>query len=224
MRSFVISSKNKKASLEFVVSECKKNKIDKLDATFLSFEKTVGIENVRQIQKKLFLKPIKGRAKAVILDSFNGITIEAQNALLKMLEEPPPHTIIYLIISSKEHLLPTILSRCKIVELKDKLDNLSEEETSQYLNLLISLPQKSVGEKLKLAQDITKNKDEVIPWLEKMVVVARQKLIEDEIKNENNTLISKYLNILISLNKTYTVLKTTNVNQRLALENLFLNL
>jgi len=220
MHSFIISCKNKKTSLEFVVSECKKNKIDKLDTTSLSFEKAVGIEDVRQIQKKLVLKPIKGKVKAVILDSFNGITIEAQNALLKSLEEPPFSTIIYILVPNKELLLPTILSRCKIVELKEK-DTLSEEESTQYHSLFISLSQKSVGERLKLAEDLSKNKADLTIWLEKMIIVARQRLIERIRHNEE---ISHYLNFLISLNKAYKIISTTNANQRLVLENLLLNL
>jgi len=223
MHSFLIVSKNKQTSFKYVVEECKKNQIDKFDVDLFSSEKAIGIENVRNFQKKIILKPIKSKAKAVILDGSNGLTIEAQNALLKLLEEPPANTIIYITISNKDLLLPTIISRCKIVNLKDKEAELSKEEISKYLNILISLSSSGVGDRLKLAQDIAKNKDEVILTLEKMIIVAREELVEN-VKNKNDSLlISQYLNILISLTKTYTVLKTTNVNQRLALENLFLN-
>jgi len=223
-QSILISSKSRQNALDYAFTECIKNKIDKFDISILSFDKQVGIEDVRSFQKKLILKPFKSKTKAVILDGCNGLTIEAQNALLKLLEEPPASTIVYIISSNKELLLPTILSRCKIIDLKDKSFELSKQEIAQYLNILISLPEKSVGEKLKLAQDIAKSKDEIIPELEKMIIVARQKLIEQTKKNDNDPLISQYLNILISLNKAHTVLKTTNANPRLTLENLFLNL
>jgi len=224
MYSFLIVSKNKETALDFVNSECKKNQIDKFDVCLLTFQKAIGIEDIRNFQKKIYLKPIKSKAKAVILDGSNGLTIEAQNALLKLLEEPPANTIIYITISNKDLILPTIISRCKIINLKDKEAELSKEEISKYLNILISLSSSGVGDRLKLAQDIAKNKDEVILTLEKMIIVAREELVEN-VKNKNESLlISQYLNILTSLTKTYTVLKTTNVNQRLALENLFLNI
>ena len=239
MHSFLIVSKNRQNALDYAKGECIKNKIDKFDISILSFEKLVGIEDVRNVQKKLILKPFKSKEKAVILESFNGITIEAQNALLKLLEEPPQHTIIYITTANKDLLLPTILSRCQIITLKDSFE-LSKEENSQYLNILISLSSSGVGEKLKLAQDIAKDKDDVVPWLEKMIFVTRQVLIDSACHSErseesheilrrfapqdDNVVASQYLNILISLNKAHTVLKTTNVNPRLALETLFLNL
>lgn len=259
MHSFLIVSKNKKTSLDFTALACKKNQIDKFDVALFTFQKAIGIEDVRNLQKKIFLKPIRSKTKAIVFDSYSGLTISAQNALLKLLEEPPANTIIYIISPNKELFLPTILSRCKIIELKDPPYKLSDEENAQYLNILISLIDKSVGEKLKLAQDLAKNKDEVIPWLEKMIVVARDALIMQIMKNDKiNTLPlsfwgvprsvgatpespatmrdsgqarmtgfqinSKYLNILISLSKTYTIISTTNANQRLVLENLFLSL
>jgi hypothetical protein len=243
MHSFLIVSKNKQTALDYVIGKCKKNQIDKFDINLLAFEKAIGIEDIRNVQKKLFLKPIKSKTKAVILEGSNGFTIEAQNALLKILEEPPANTVIYITSQNKELLLPTILSRCKIIEIKDKSLELSQQEVAQYTDVLISFPQNTMGERLRLALDIAKNKDEVIPWLEKMIHVARQKLIygichsDPDLSGEespgilrrfasqdDNGETSQYLNILISLTKTYTILKTTNVNPRLALENLFLNI
>jgi DNA polymerase III delta prime subunit len=248
MHSFLVCSKNKQTALEYALAECKKNKIDKFDISLLSFEKSIGIEDVRNFQKKLILKPFKSKEKAVILESFNGITIEAQNALLKLLEEPPQHTIIYVTAQNKELMLPTILSRCKIVDLKDKNYELSKKESAQYLNILISLSTIGVGKKLKLAQDIAKNKDDIIPELEKMIIVARSVLLssfwgaplsgatpeslrtfhdkEDsgQARMTASEIKSYYLKLLVSLQKTHTILKTTNVSPRLALENLFLNL
>jgi len=94
MQSILLIAKNNKNSLEYAISISKKNKIDQIDITVENFEKIIGIEDVRNIQKKLFLKPIKSEVKSVIIDAFLGLTVEAQNALLKVLEEPPANTII----------------------------------------------------------------------------------------------------------------------------------
>jgi hypothetical protein len=245
MHSFLIVSKNPKTAIDYALKLCKDNSIDKIDIDINAFEKKVGVEDVKNLKKKIILKPIKSKTKAVILDGANGITIEAQNALLKLLEEPPPNTIIYITTLNKELLLPTILSRCKIIDLKDNSSELSKQELSQYLNILISLSTIGVGEKLKLAQDIAKNKEDIIPWLEKMIVVARSVLLSSfwgaplsgatpespmalrdsgQARMTDYEMVSQYLNILVSLNKTHVILKTTNVSPRLALENLFLNL
>jgi len=224
MHSFLIVSKNRQTAIDYAFGLCKKNQIDKFDSGLLTFEKAIGIEDIRNFLKQVILKPIRSKTKAVVLDGSKGLTTEAQNALLKILEVPPDNTIIYITVPNKNLVLPTVLSRCKIIELKDKSIDLSKQETTQYLNILVSLPSSGIGEKLKLAQDIAKNKDEVIPWLERIILVARKVLIEN-IKNKNDPyLISQYLNILVSINKTHVILKTTNVNPRLALENLFLNL
>lgn len=217
MHSFIIVSKNKKTALDFTSSECKKNQIDKFDINILTFQKAIGIEDIRNFQKKIYLKPIKSKAKAITLEAYSGITIGAQNALLKVLEEPPNNTIIYITIQNKNLLLPTILSRCKIVELNEKSYTLSEKDNTQYLTLLTSLLQKPIGERLKLAQDITRDKGDAVLWLEKMIIVVREKLIDDKGR-------IPYLNILKSLQKAHTIISTTNANQRLVLESLFLNL
>ena len=66
------------------------------------------------------LKPFKGKTKVVVIQSYESITKEAQNALLKVLEEPPANTLIIILTLKKEFLLPTILSRCKIINLKEE--------------------------------------------------------------------------------------------------------
>jgi len=224
MQTILVVSKDKDAR-NYLLSLCEENHIDKIDIDWYSLDKTIGIGDIRNLQKKIILKPIKSKAKAVVIDCKIGFTIEAQNALLKVLEEPPSNTVIYIIAARRVFLLPTILSRCKIIELKNKASNLSGEEIAQYLNVLSPLPQKLAGEKLKLAQDITKNKADATLWLEKAILAAREILIKYTKKSENDPVsISQCLNILISLQKAYIVIKTTNANQRLILENLLLGL
>lgn len=216
MHSFLIVSRDKKKASLYISDFLKKKGIYPIDISQPVYEKAVGIEDVRNIQKSILFKPFKGKSKAIVIEAYEGITTEAQNALLKILEEPPINTIIVVSIPKKELLLPTIISRCKIIELQGNDLALSREENIQYLNILVSLSENGIGYKLKLAQDITKNKDEVILWLEKMSIFVRTKLIE----NYNNP---NYLNFLRQLQKTYTIIKSTNVNQRIALENLFLS-
>lgn len=218
MQSFVIASKKKEAKEEYVKKICADYRIDRFDIYIVEQEKgTIGIEEVRNLQKKLFLKPLKSPTKAVVVKNAENLTITAQNALLKSLEEPPENTIIILTVSNKDLLLPTILSRCKIIELKGESPNLQSHERSTFNVQLSTLLKSEVGERLKLAQDTGKTKEEALIWLESIILAIRNELIKQPSR-------SQYLDLLKSLQKTHTILQTTNANPRFALETLFLNL
>ena len=81
------------------------------DLLILGNEK-VGIDQVRQLKNFLSLKPYAARYKVAIIDNAHEMGAEAANAMLKVLEEPPPHSLIILISANPKALLPTIYSRC----------------------------------------------------------------------------------------------------------------
>ena len=220
--SFLISSKDKDEAFKKAAYLISKNNIDKIDIETISFEKSVGIGDIRGIAKKIYLKPIKSETKAIILKTYNGITIEAQNALLKILEEPPDNTIIILMVPSLEQILPTILSRCKIIVIKKVREDLTKKEFDDISEALFSLSSSGAGKRLKLAQDFGKSREEAIVWLEKMIIILREKMIEEI--NKGATFEQNKIKILEKMQNTYTIIKTTNVNQRFALENLFLSI
>lgn len=76
---------------------------------------SVGIEEAKDIQKFLGLKPYRSKKKIVLLDGSERMTREAANSLLKTLEEPAPSSILIIIAKNKNYLLKTIVSRCRIV-------------------------------------------------------------------------------------------------------------
>jgi len=215
-QSFLIIAKNKNEASSYTADLLKEKGVNSLDINLQIYEKTMGIADVRNIQKAILLKPFRGKTKAVIIDTYESITLEAQNALLKILEEPPANTIIVIMTAKRELILPTIISRCKIIVLKEKENKLTEADSTELKNALNILLNGQTGTKLKIAQDIAKDKENVALWLEKMLVFIIKEIIKD---NQN----SKYLNILKKLQKTYKTIGNTNVNQRTALENFFLS-
>jgi len=217
MQSFLILAKDKNLTSSYVSNLLKKNSVDPIDINSQIFEKIMGIEDVRNIQKATLLKPFRGKVKAVVIEVYESITPEAQNALLKILEEPPANTIMVITTSRKDLLLPTILSRCKVIILQDKEIKLTENDLAELNESLDILFNDKISDKLKIAQDITKNKEDPALWLEKMAVFVKEKMAKDH----NN---SKYFVFLKELQKTYKTIKSTNVSQRTALENLFLSL
>ncbi|OGE37533.1 hypothetical protein A3F00_05085 [Candidatus Daviesbacteria bacterium RIFCSPHIGHO2_12_FULL_37_11] len=90
---------------------------DHPDVLYFPNGSKLGIEQAKQIKKHFLLKPYKLKGKVVILEDSSDLTIEAQNALLKTLEEPPENAVLILGTPSEDKLLPTILSRCQIITL-----------------------------------------------------------------------------------------------------------
>jgi len=83
------------------------------------------IEEVRQIIQTLTRKPYQSKGVSVILSEAGNLTPEAQNALLKTLEEPPGDAALFLLLANPEKLLPTVRSRCQIIDLGPRADSVT---------------------------------------------------------------------------------------------------
>lgn len=215
IQSILIVSKDKNQIQKFLDKIIAENKIDRFDITTLEQEEAIGINNVRTLQKTISLKPINSSKKIVLIKNSENITIEAQNALLKTLEEPPEDTIIILSASAKEALLPTILSRCKIVEFYNH--TISFEDKEKALQEYKKIIKSNMGDKLVIAQELANNKQDALLWIESLIYILRNEFIKD-------TSNAFHHNLLKKLQKTHFVLSTTNTNLRLTLENMLLSL
>ncbi len=76
---------------------------------------SIRIEQIRHLQKEVIFAPLEGKRRIVIIDRAESMGPSASNALLKILEEPPSHTVLLLSASTSSALLPTILSRCQVL-------------------------------------------------------------------------------------------------------------
>ncbi|MBI3024288.1 MAG: DNA polymerase III subunit gamma/tau [Candidatus Tectomicrobia bacterium] len=77
-----------------------------------------GVDNVRELQEKLQFRPLRGRYKVIIIDEVHQISRAAFNALLKTLEEPPPHVVFIFATTELQKVPETILSRCQAFEFR----------------------------------------------------------------------------------------------------------
>ena len=77
-----------------------------------------GIDSIRDLREKVMMPPTTGKYKVYILDEAHMLTTEAFNALLKTLEEPPPHAIFVMATTDVHKMLPTVLSRCQRFDFK----------------------------------------------------------------------------------------------------------
>lgn len=80
--------------------------------------KTLKIDQMRALRHEAALSPLEGRWKVYIIRQMEQATAEAANCLLKTLEEPPPSVVLVLTASEAEALLPTIVSRCQVLNLR----------------------------------------------------------------------------------------------------------
>lgn len=132
------------------------------DIIYLQHEKpnTISVDDIRtQINNDIVVKPYSSPYKIYIIDEAEKMNVQAQNALLKTIEEPPKYAIILLLTTNAETFLPTILSRCIRLDLKV----VSDEKIKAYLmqkyeipdykaDVCVAFAQGNVGKAVKLAE------------------------------------------------------------------------
>ena len=109
------------------------------DIIYVSHEKpnTIGVDDIRtQINNDIDIKPYSSRYKVYIVDEAQKMNQQAQNALLKTIEEPPAYAIILLLTTNADSFLQTILSRCITLNLKA----VKEEKIKEYLMKHYQIP------------------------------------------------------------------------------------
>lgn len=79
----------------------------------VSGKKEIGVDRMRDVKRFMQLQPVSGPTKVAIVDDAHMLTVAAQNALLKTLEEPPPRSLLILVANNPDALLPTVRSRCQ---------------------------------------------------------------------------------------------------------------
>src|SRR3954452_1879248 len=84
-----------------------------LDVVEMDAASQRGIDDIREIRERVVLQPVEGRYKVYILDEAHQLTDAAWNALLKLIEEPPPHLMFVFCTTELQKVLPTVRSRCQ---------------------------------------------------------------------------------------------------------------
>ena len=108
------------------------------DLIYVTHEKpgSIGVDDVReQINDTIMIRPYSSYYKIYIVDEAEKMTVQAQNALLKTIEEPPSYAVIILITTNQEAFLPTILSRCVQMKLKPLKDFTIKSYLTQNLHI-----------------------------------------------------------------------------------------
>lgn len=183
--------------------------------TIMQSETSVGIKNVREFINALQLTPSQSLMTAGVVPDAGLLTPDAQQAILKTLEEPPIDTVLFLGVSQENILLETIRSRCERVVLKSTpIDvNTFHSITPAFIDELLMA---SSGHRLTLLAGPCKTKDDARIFLSEAIILLREKL-QGHIDNDTMHIHT----ILTRLTKLYDV-NQASMNMQLLIESAFL--
>ncbi len=155
------------------------------DIIHVSHEKpnTISVEEIRsQLNNDIEVKPYSSPRKIYIIDEADKLTIQAQNALLKTIEEPPAYAVVILLTCNSDALLPTILSRCVQLNIKPVQDKVLKRYLMERLkvpdykaDLSVAFARGNVGKAVALASSenfdmIKKDALDMLRYLEDMEI------------------------------------------------------
>lgn len=202
------------------------------DIVYISHEKpnTIGVEDIRvQINNDIGIKPYSSPRKIYIMNEGEKMTPQAQNALLKTLEEPPEYAVILILTDNVEALLPTIISRCVVLNMKPVSDTLVKKYLMEELgvpdykaNICVAFARGNIGKAKLLAssEEFEKVKDEAITLVKYIndmeineIVKAIKKIMEYKLD------VNDYLDILTVWYRDALLYKATKDMNSLVFKN-----
>ena len=124
-----------------------------LDVVEMDAASQRGIDDIRELRERVVLQPVQGRYKVYIVDEAHQLTREAWNALLKLIEEPPPHLLFVFCTTDLVSVIPTVRSRCqtfvfqrpRLPEVVTLLRRVAEGEGIQAQDSALSLIARTAG-------------------------------------------------------------------------------
>ena len=143
---------------------------------------SMGVDTVRDIKKSLFFMPNDGDRKVYIIDDAQKMTVQAQNALLKFIEEPPASVLFFIVADKKESLLPTVVSRTRIISLapSDNADirrflmSESKKSGGEQIDEAINMAEGSPGKALKLlCRDFSRQRQLCLDFMPVLVSTSK---------------------------------------------------
>lgn len=193
------------------------------DIIRVSHEKpnTISVDDIRaQINNDVAIKPYSSPYKVYIMNEAEKMTVQAQNAILKTLEEPPEYAVIILLTTNVDSLLPTILSRCVVLNMKPVADELvrkflmEEMQIPDYkAEVCVAFARGNIGKAKALAssEDFENVKAEALSLLKYIqdmelyeIIAAIKKISEYKLE------VNDYLDIMAIWYRDVLLFKATN--------------
>ena len=169
------------------------------DLIYVTNEKpaSIGVDDIRErINDTILVRPYSSYYKIYIVDEAEKMTVQAQNALLKTIEEPPSYAVILLLTTNPDAFLPTILSRCVQLKLKPLKDVVVKEYLIQSLGveesqaeIYAAFARGNLGKAIHLAEseDFKRMYDEILHMLKHLKEADISELLDyiHKLREEN---------------------------------------
>ena len=186
---------------------------------------TISIDDIReQINNDIVIKPYSSKYKIYIVPDADMMSVQAQNALLKTIEEPPAYAVILLLTENAEILLPTIRSRCVMLKLRNIKDQLIKKYLMEQMEIpdykadvCVAFAQGNMGRAIMLAtsEHFNEIKEEAVHLLREindMDVDALEAAVKRVVSYKMN--ITDYLDVISVWYRDVLIYKATkNVDQ-----------
>ena len=186
---------------------------------------TISVDDIReQVNNDIVIKPYSSKYKIYIIDDADMMSVQAQNALLKTIEEPPAYAVILLLTENAEILLPTIRSRCVMLKLRNIKDQLIKKYLMEQMEIpdykadvCVAFAQGNMGRAIMLAtsEHFNEIKEEAVHLLREindMDVDALEAAVKRVVSYKMN--ITDYLDVISVWYRDVLIYKATkNVDQ-----------
>lgn len=200
------------------------------DIKYVTYEKSgIGVDEIRdQINEDIDIKPYSSKYKIYIVPESEKMTVAAQNALLKTIEEPPAYAIIILLTTNADVFLPTILSRCVMLNIRPvreesiKNNLMAEYAISDYeARIAATFSGGNLGKAIKLAtsEDFKELKQHVVGTLISLEKGGMD-VVKDNVKvaSEFKKNINEYFNLLRMWFRDLLIYKSTKEDTHLVFQ------
>ncbi|MFH1575842.1 MAG: hypothetical protein ABIB55_02780 [Candidatus Nealsonbacteria bacterium] len=186
--------------------------------------KEIKITQIRDLQNNFSLKPYSAPFKSAIINKAHLLNQEAQSAFLKILEEPRGNSLFILISEYPEMLLPTILSRVERLRFYSPPSHEKSKKEQEAIDEIVKLSRQNLFSRFQYAKAIAEDSADLRGLLDIWLSYFREILLSVINDKSSDYSVAKLKKILKTIQNISFLISTTNVNIRLALEILMLEL
>lgn len=169
MQTYLIISENR----EFIDRTIDKLReplsVSDINCHIIKPDPSIGIDQVRNIVSIISNKTFSGGDRFIVIEDMEKATPEASNAMLKLLEEPPKSTYLVLTADNINKILPTIVSRCFVINDPSSGTPLSRREEENMAGFIRELLYSSPGQRIRISLSYSKSKEETESLIDGML-------------------------------------------------------
>jgi DNA polymerase III delta prime subunit len=183
-------------------------------------QNSIGIEEIKAFQKEMMYRPFEENIQAGVITEAEKLTPQAQNALLKTLENISNFSVFFLCVNNEKNLLPTIRSRGKIIYSSEQIVDLENQDNTE--SDIENILEKVILEQFNIIEKYSEGKEQSMTLINAVEEVFRKRL-ELDIKNGNIESSKKNADFLKIIQESREKI-SANCNRRLTLEAMIVQL